>query len=303
MNLLLDAFWRAAAYCLHPRIILWALAPLALTAAFAGLFGWLFWEDAIAAVRAWLDGWSLGASALAWLDSVGASGMRALVAPLIVLALVVPLLVILALLMVALSLAPSVVRLVAARRFPDLARRGQSSFVRSLLWSLGSTLLALLALILSLPFWLIPPMVLLLPPLIWGWLSYRVMSYDALADHADAAERQAILRQERLPLLIIGIVTGYLGAAPSLLWAFGAAAVILAPVLLVLSVWLYTLVFAFSCLWFTHYALAALSARRQAESARAARDAAVAGPVIDLLPASAGAAPAAAPVPPPALPL
>lgn len=298
MNLLLDAFWRAAAYCLHPRIVLWALAPLALTAVLAGLFGWFFWEGSIAAVRAWLDSWSLGAGALAWLDSVGASGMRALVAPLIVLALAVPLLVIVALLMVALSLAPSVVRLVAARRFPLLARRGQSSFLRSLLWSLGSTLLALLALIVSLPFWLIPPLVLLLPPLIWGWLSYRVMSYDALADHADAAERQAILREERLPLLIIGVVTGYLGAAPSLLWAFGAAAVILAPVLLVLSVWLYTLVFAFSCLWFTHYALAALSARRQAESARAAQEASPAGPGIDLPPA---AAPAVT-VPPPALP-
>ena len=298
MNLLLDAFWRAAAYCLHPRIILWALAPLALTAALAGLFGGFFWEDANAAVRAWLDSWSLAAGALAWLDRVGASSMRALVVPLIVLALAVPLLVIVALLMVALSLAPAVVRLVAARRFPQLARRGQASFLRSLLWSLGSTLLALFALLLSLPFWLIPPLVLLLPPLIWGWLSYRVMSYDALADHADAAERQAILREERLPLLVIGVVTGYLGAAPSLLWAFGAAAVILAPVLLVLSVWLYTLVFAFSCLWFTHYALAALSARRQADSARAAREAAAVGSVIDLPPAASPAVP----VPPPALP-
>lgn len=298
MNLLLDAFWRAAAYCLHPRIILWALAPLALTAALAGLFGGFFWEDANTAVRAWLDSWSLAAGALAWLDRVGASSMRALVVPLIVLALAVPLLVIVALLMVALSLAPAVVRLVAARRFPQLARRGQASFLRSLLWSLGSTLLALFALLLSLPFWLIPPLVLLLPPLIWGWLSYRVMSYDALADHADAAERQAILREERLPLLVIGVVTGYLGAAPSLLWAFGAAAVILAPVLLVLSVWLYTLVFAFSCLWFTHYALAALSARRQAESARAGREAAAAGSVIDLPPAASPAVP----VPPPALP-
>jgi hypothetical protein len=27
---LLDAFWRAAAYCLHPRVILLSLAPLLL---------------------------------------------------------------------------------------------------------------------------------------------------------------------------------------------------------------------------------------------------------------------------------
>jgi hypothetical protein len=29
MTLLLDAFWRALAYCLHPRVILLSLAPLA----------------------------------------------------------------------------------------------------------------------------------------------------------------------------------------------------------------------------------------------------------------------------------
>jgi hypothetical protein len=56
----------------------------------------------------------------------------------------------------------------------------------------------------------------------------------------------------------MGVVAGYLGAAPSLLWAVSAATLILAPVLIVVSVWLYTLVFAFSALWFAHYALAAL---------------------------------------------
>ena len=30
MTALLDAFWRAAAYCLHPRVIMLSLAPLVL---------------------------------------------------------------------------------------------------------------------------------------------------------------------------------------------------------------------------------------------------------------------------------
>jgi hypothetical protein len=53
-----------------------------------------------------------------------------------------------------------------------------------------------------------------------------------------------------------------MGAAPSLVWAsgalFAAAFVILVPV----AIWIYTLVFAFSSLWFAHYALAALQALR-----------------------------------------
>ena len=107
-----------------------------------------------------------------------------------------------------------------------------------------------------------PPLVLVLPPLIWGWLTCKVMSVQALAAHASADERRQILRDKRWPLLAMGVVTGCLAAAPSLLWAFGAIAVVLAPLLALVSVWLYTLVFAFAALWFAHFALAALQQLR-----------------------------------------
>jgi hypothetical protein len=104
--------------------------------------------------------------------------------------------------------------------------------------------------------------VLVVPPLIWGWLAYRMMSYDVLAEHASREERLELIRQHRTPLFGMGVVTGYLGAAPSLVWVSGAMAVVLAPVLVPLAIWIYTLVFAFSSLWYAHYALAALSAMR-----------------------------------------
>jgi hypothetical protein len=43
------------------------------------------------------------------------------------------------------------------------------------------------------------------------------------------------------------------------------AGIIFAPFVVLVAIWLYTLVFAFSTAWFTHYALAALQARRAAE--------------------------------------
>ena len=135
---------------------------------------------------------------------------------------------------------------------------------RALGWTLGSIGAALAALVLTLPLWLIPPLALLLPPLILGWLTYRVMAHDVLAEHADAAERAALLREHRAPLLAIGVTCGYLGAAPSLIWAFGVLALPMAPLLLPVYVWLYTLVEVFAALWFAHYMLAALDARRQA---------------------------------------
>jgi len=110
-----------------------------------------------------------------------------------------------------------------------------------------------------------------LPPLIWGWLTYRVMAFDALSQHASSGERREIFRRHRAWLLGIGVLTGYLGAAPSIVWAsgvlFAAAFVILVP----LAIWIYTLVFAFASLWFAHYCLAALeSLREQSASASAA---------------------------------
>lgn len=266
MNQLLDSFWRAAAYCLHPRVILLSFLPLLIAGGLAALLGYLFWEETLAGVRATLESWALLEALLRWLDGIGAQGFRTVLAPLIVVALAIPVIVVVSLLLVALLMTPAVVTLVGQRRFANLERRHGASFLASTTWSLGCTLVALIALVVSIPLWFVPPLILLLPPLIWGWLTYRVMSFDALAEHASADERRALLREHRWPLIAMGVITGYLGAAPSLLWAVSAAMLILAPVLVVVAVWLYTLVFAFSTLWFTHYLLAALQALRLASA-------------------------------------
>ena len=262
MTLLLDAFWRAVAYCLHPRVILLSILPLLVVGGAAALLGYFFWESAVASVRAAMESWRLLAALFQWLDSVGASGFRSVLAPLVIVALGVPIVVVLSLLLVAMLMTPALVNLIAVRRFPRLERLHGAGFWQSALGSLGCTLLALVALVVSIPFWLIPPLVLVLPPLIWGWLTYRVMSFDVLAAHASVEERRTVLHERRWPLLGMGIVAGYVGAAPSLIWAFSALTLIFAPLLIVVAVWLYTLVFAFSALWFAHYALAALQALR-----------------------------------------
>ncbi len=262
MRLVLDSFWRALAYCLHPRVIVLSLLPLLLLVLAAGALAYFYWDAAIASVQALLEQWTLLTFALQWLESVGLGFLQAVLAPLLVLLLATPLLVLLTLLLVALLLTPATVELVAQRRFAQLQRRHGGSWLGSLAWSLGHTLLALLALLVSLPFWLIPPLVLILPPLIWGWLTYRVLAFDALAEHASRAERHELLRRHRSTLLAMGVASGFLGAAPSLLWASGAMFIAMAPLLLPLAVWIYTWVFALASLWFTHYLLAALQALR-----------------------------------------
>lgn len=266
MSLLLDSFWRAAAYCLHPRVIVLSLLPLILMVVATFGLGYFFWVPALDAVRATLESWEVLTVAVGWLEGAGWSSLKTVLAPLIVVFLVTPVIVVASLLAVAALMSPAMLSLVANRRFPELERKRGGSFITGALLAIGLTVLALLALLLSIPLWLVPPLVLVLPPLIWGWLTYRVLSYDMLADHASVVERRELMTQHRMPLLSMGVLCGYLGAAPSLIWASGVLFVALAPVLVPVAIWIYTLVFAFSTLWFAHYLLAALQQSRESRA-------------------------------------
>ena len=262
MRLLMDSFWRAAAYCIHPRVIALSFLPLAIMVALALGAGYFFWDFALDIVNSTLNASDWMTRITGWLETTGFGKLKAVIAPLIIVALATPFLVVGSLMVVALMMTPAMVSMVAERRFSKLERKKGGSLFLSLLWSLGSTLLALIALVASMPLWLIPPLVLILPPLIWGWLTYRVMAYDALSDHAAADERREVLKEHRSTLLAMGVMAGYLGAAPTLLWASGAMFLVFAPILVTVAIWVYTLVFAFSSLWFAHYCLAALDKMR-----------------------------------------
>jgi hypothetical protein len=262
MSLFLDSFWRAVFYCLHPRVILLSLLPLVLMIALAGGLGYFFWDSAVNSVFTWLESSDWLEALARWLQEMGFGNLKNALAPLLVIFAITPLLVVVVLFLVAVMMMPAIVNLVARRRFPDLERRKGASFFVGALWSFGSTLLALIALVVSLPLWLILPLVLIVPPLIWGWLTYRVMAFDALAEHASSGERRDLLREHRMPLLLMGVGTGYMGAAPSLVWASGWFFAAAFPLLIPVAIWIYTLVFAFSSLWFAHYCLAALEQLR-----------------------------------------
>lgn len=263
MNLFLDSFWRAAIYCVRPRVILLSLLPLVLMVVLALGLGYLFWDAALDQVRNWMDSFYYMDVVWKWFEGLGVGKLKAVLAPLLVVFAVTPLIVVVSLLVVALMMTPALVDLVADNRFAGLQKKQGGGFVSSLWWSLLSTALALLAMLMSVPLWLVPPLVLLLPPLIWGWLTYRVMAFDALAKHASLEERKLIFKRHSGWLLLMGVVCGYFGASPSAVWALGAgfapAFVLLVPV----AIWVYTLIFAFASLWFCHYCLGALQALRE----------------------------------------
>lgn len=263
MKNMADSFWRALAYCLHPKVVLLSLIPLLLMVVIVMGLGALYWDSALESVRDWMDVSSTLGWAWIWLERVGLLNLKSVVAPLVIIVAVTPLVVVMSLLAVSFMMTPALVGLVAERRFTNLERAQGGSMLHSLGWTLLSVVLALGALILTLPLWWLPPLAMVLPALIWGWLTYRVMTYDVLSEHASRAERLELMRRYRFQLLLMGVVTGLMGAAPSLVWASGALFVAAFVVLIPIAVWIYTLVFIFSALWFVHFLLNALSLLRE----------------------------------------
>jgi Etoposide-induced protein 2.4 (EI24) len=262
MKSLVASFWRAALYCLHPKVIGLSLLPLVFMVALALGLGYFYWEALLGLVRAQLESWSLLEALRAWMEKMGWASLWSLLAPLLLVMVATPVIGVVALLLVAAFMTPAMARLVAQRRFPGLEKKQGGSFLGGALLAWGCSLWALLAMLLSIPLWLIPPLVLVLPPLIWGWLTYKVMTYDVLAEFATLDERRALVRMHYPTLLGMGVLTGYLGVAPSLVFASSTLMVLMAPVLVPVAIWIYTLVFAFSALWFSHFLLAALAKQR-----------------------------------------
>lgn len=264
---ILTSFQVAVLYCFHPRVIALSMVPFITVSALAFTWSHFHWTSTLESTRTSLLEFDLITSLIAWLAGLGMRGADGLLASAVLLALMVPVIVVATLLLVTLFMTPVMVGMIAAKRFPKLERNKGGSWMGSLMWSIGSTVIASVIMLVSIPFWVVPPVVLVVPPLIWGWLAFRVMSFDALANYATVQERGEIFKEHQVPLLAMGVITGYLGATPSLLWASGAVFVALAPLLLPLALWLYTLVFILSSLWFGHYTLGALEALRKKKSA------------------------------------
>ncbi|MGI4982316.1 MAG: EI24 domain-containing protein [Janthinobacterium lividum] len=269
MSGLLRSLARALAGMLHPRVWWLTAAPFIMSALLWGLLFWYGWEGAVAQIQHWLGQWpALGAieSAIAF---IGLSGLHVVFAPFLVVALAIPLIIATILVVIGATSMPSIVSHLGRRRYAALTPRHGGGLVGSVVHSVAVTAVFLVLMVLSAPLWLIPPFFAILPPVLWGWLTYRVMSYDALAEHATPDERRRLMRQHRWPLVAIGIVTGLLGAVPAMVWASSLIAIVLFPIVAVISIWLYVLIFVFSGLWFTHYCLDALSVMRAHDAAPA----------------------------------
>ena len=223
---------------LHPRMLwlmIWpVLAALALWSAAAFfLLGWIVARLAGRIEQLLRD--SLAFLALDFTD-------WALIAAKVMLYIgFIPLVYMTALVILSIFGMPAMVDHVARRSFPRLERRRGGGTAGSVWNSVAALFFMVVLLLVGLPAWLIPPLGIALFTATIAWANQRLLRYDALAEHADAAEMAAIFREQRGTLFLLGLLMALAAYVPF----FGF------------------FVPAFFALAYIHYLLGALEQRRQ----------------------------------------
>lgn len=268
MRPVLTAYGRALQSQFTGKMLLLSAIPFLLSLAlWSGLLymGLQPLIDYIGVLFATYDGYQVSSSILAM---IGAGVLKAIVVPLVAMMLLLPLMILTALVFMGVAAMPAIVRHVSRRQFPDLEMKRGGSFFGSLVTNVTGFLIFVPLWLVSLPLYVIAPLGVAAQVLLWGWLTARVMAYDALADHATEEERQIIRRTHGRQLHLIGIVSGLAGALPGIVWIGGTViSIVLFPILAALSIWIFVLIFIFTGLWFQYYCLQALQDLRAASAA------------------------------------
>src|SRR5574337_915937 len=186
MTEILRAFGRSLK-SLTQRGVLWHLVwpTLVALALWLGV-AFAFWPTTVHGLMGWIVG-------LPWLgvwistSEMGTAAVLVLVQILLAL-LLVPLVYVTAALLVAAIGLPLMLERVAARDYADLELRRGGSNLGSVWNACKAGVLFLLGFLLTLPFWLIPGVGLVLSVLLTARLNQRAFSYDALMLHADREE-------------------------------------------------------------------------------------------------------------------
>jgi hypothetical protein len=263
MKAVLNAYGRALLSQMRGKMLLLSLVPTLLSVALWAAILYVGWEPALDWMQGQFFEHELYRYSSSWLADLGLSAVKTIIVPLAAILALVPLMILTAIIFIGVAAMPAIARHVGGQHYPQLEKKKGGSLAGSVAVALGGFAIFAVVWLLALPLYIFPPAALMLQVLLWGWLTARVMAYDALADYASPEELHQLRREHRWRLITIGVISGAAGAVPGLVWLVGTAvAVVLFPFLAAISIWLYVLIFIFTGLWFQYYCLEALAKQR-----------------------------------------
>lgn len=204
MSEVLRACFLASRDLLRPGMLLQALWP-----PLASLFVWALvaraiWAPARERLQASFPDWS-------WLTQ---GWLADWVANIFLLMGFAPLVYFTTLMLLAAFALPRMMTIVADSDYPDIVRQGRGALWGSIVNTLVAGSLFVIGWLLTLPFILIPGVLLVMPFFWLAWINQRTFRFDALAEHATPPERSRIVREARTPLYMAGGISALLAHVP-----------------------------------------------------------------------------------------
>lgn len=258
------AFLLASRDIFQPRMLWLSIRPFVITGVVWSILLWFTWNPLLdwtkfTITQSWFSVWISKI-----LSHVGWEGLRAVLSPYLAVMILMPLIIITLIIVVSYSSLTAVIKFLERQKsYQGMRQAKGGSFLGSLWNTVVLSFFALLLMLVSFPLWWIPPLFSFVPPCIWGWFTAKLMSYDVFIMHADREERVRICHERRYGLLLIGFISGLLGAIPAFFWLSSIFVLILFPFVSLFMMWVYSVIFIFVSLWFGHYLLFALRVDRQ----------------------------------------
>jgi uncharacterized protein involved in cysteine biosynthesis len=209
VSAILDAAIRALPLLLDRRVLLLVLVPLVGAAVLWAVLLLAAWSPIQGALAALIAKWLVFTGFGYAVDAMAAAGAGILAFAFLTLTAGA-----LALAAIAVLAGPVFVRAVERRYFRDLERRRGGTVAGGVANALVALAIWLPLWLVALPLWLVPGVGLAFSLFASAWLNQRLFRYDALAEHASADERRAVIARARWRLFGLGLALAPLAFVP-----------------------------------------------------------------------------------------
>ncbi|OZI65253.1 EI24 domain-containing protein [Bordetella genomosp. 1] len=208
------AFKRALVSQCHPSMLFAVLLPFLIALVGAILLLWLFWTPLTDWLRLEAGQWETVNDVDAWLVSIGLFSLKIWLVPVLAAAILLPVSGILGLTIAAIFVMPLVLRHVGKREYAGLAQLGRNATAVSVWNAIWVSVVFALGWLFTLPFWLIPPMALILSVFWWAFAFSRMLRVDAIVEHARPEERRRLIKERNGGFWIIGFILALINLIP-----------------------------------------------------------------------------------------